>query len=104
MKITLDPALLEDLKMITCCYTNETNQLQIVRVANVSCGYFERTILPGQQLDFQTSAEAFLEIHTYELCSSVLTDRIACERLIVQNYPYPACALSQKQPFAASPC
>lgn len=93
MNLVSASTLPEELKQISCHYVNSTNQLQIIRTVNAPSGCFERVVLPGQQLTFQTTPEAFLEVHTYELCSSVLTDKIACSRLVMQNYYYPACPL-----------
>ncbi|MGF1522172.1 MAG: DUF1830 domain-containing protein [Leptolyngbyaceae cyanobacterium] len=96
MKPASASTLPEKLEQILCHYVNETSQLQIVRVTNTSTSCLERVISPGQRLTFQASPEAFLEIYTYEFCSSVLADRIACSRLIAQSCYYVTRSLHQK--------
>lgn len=66
---------------INCHYINRTGKLQVVRIVNVLGWYFERVVFPGQRLVFETIPEAILEVHTSEIASSILSDRIPCERL-----------------------
>lgn len=70
---------------LLCGYVNTTNQIQIVRIANIPSWYFERVVFPRQQLLFAAPPSAQLEIHTGEIPSSMLTDRITCDRLQVQD-------------------
>lgn len=60
---------------------NGTSLLQIVRIANISNWYFERVIFPWQQLIFFALPEALLEVHTSEIASGILINRISCTRL-----------------------
>ncbi|WP_110988575.1 DUF1830 domain-containing protein [Acaryochloris thomasi] len=64
-----------------CRYINHTRQFQIVRIANVSDTFFERTVLPGHQVVFEADFDAELEVHTYEIATAILTARISCDRL-----------------------
>ena len=66
---------------ILCCYTNSTKQVQIARIANITDWYFEKVIFPGERLLFQAIPSAELEIHSSHLASSILSDRIKCDRL-----------------------
>lgn len=68
---------------ILCGYVNSTNQIQIVRIANISNWYFERVVFPGQRLMFEALPNAELEIHTGKMASAILLDKIPCIRLSV---------------------
>lgn len=73
-----------DAEIVTCYYKNETGKLQIIRVPDIRNRYFERTVFPSQQLIFESFADAYLEVHTCEQASAVLTDRIPCQRLAMR--------------------
>ncbi|MEO0377515.1 MAG: DUF1830 domain-containing protein [Cyanobacteria bacterium P01_A01_bin.17] len=64
-----------------CRYINRTRQFQIVRIANISDCFFERTVLPGSQIVFEADLDAELEVHTHEIATAILTERISCDRL-----------------------
>jgi Domain of unknown function (DUF1830) len=66
---------------IFCGYINQTPQMQIVRITNVADWYFERVVFPSQRLLFSAPAAALLEIHTGAMASAMLSDRIPCLRL-----------------------
>jgi len=70
---------------VLCCYTNHTKRVQIARIPNVPSCYFERVVFPEQQLLFEVPLEALLEIHTSSIMSAILTDRISCSHLQVEN-------------------
>ena len=75
---------------ILCCYINATNNIQIIRIANITNWYFERVVFPGQRLLFEAMPEGTLEIHTGKISSAILTDKISCDRLCVdKNYIQP---------------
>jgi Domain of unknown function (DUF1830) len=78
----LDP-LSQDDTQIFCCYLNSTSQIQVARISNVDNWYFERVVFPGQRLMFEAPTHACLEIHTGLMASSILSDKISCEELIV---------------------
>ena len=73
-----DPALL-------CCYANVTSKIQIARITNIPNWYFERVVFPGQRLMFEAMPNAQLEIHTGMMASAILSDTIACEKLVVES-------------------
>ncbi|ARV57814.1 hypothetical protein BZZ01_03460 [Nostocales cyanobacterium HT-58-2] len=75
----------EQSAQIDCCYVNSTSQIQIVRIANIPNWYFERVVLPGQHLLFAALPKAQLEIHTYEMASAILADKIDCNSLRVNQ-------------------
>jgi len=68
-----------------CCYVNATNQVQIVRIADIPDSYFERVAFPGQRLMFEAPPEVQLEVHTGHMASAILADRIPCSRLQVRS-------------------
>ncbi len=68
---------------ILCHYINATSQIQIARITNIPNWYFERVVFPGQRLLFEALPLARLEIHTAQLPSAILADRISCLRLQV---------------------
>jgi hypothetical protein len=68
---------------ICCCYVNSTSQIQVARITNVHNWYFERVVFPGQRLIFEAPGYGYLEIHTGMMASSILSDKIPCQQLIV---------------------
>ena len=84
----LDPLPANSLNNILCCYVNATSQIQIARISNISNWYFERVVFPGQRLVFESVVGASLEIHTGMMASSILSDRIPCDRLQINEGPY----------------
>jgi hypothetical protein len=83
----LDPLPNDDKKVLLCCYVNATSQIQIARITNIPNWYFERVVFPGQRLVFESVSEGLLEIHTGMMASAILSDRIPCERLVINSDP-----------------
>lgn len=81
----LDPLPQDNQDSILCCYVNATSQIQIARITNIANWYFERVVFPGQRLVFEAMTEALLEIHTGKMASSILSDKIPCDRLCVDE-------------------
>jgi hypothetical protein len=81
----LDPLPFDSANCILCCYVNATSQIQVARITNIPSWYFERVVFPGQRLVFEALTEAQLEIHTGMMASSILSDRIPCDRLCIQE-------------------
>lgn len=79
------PDVAEPSDKVICHYVNEMQQTQIIRIANLAHSFFERTILPGNQLFFEAYPNAELEVHTYEIASATLTEKITCDRLAVSK-------------------
>src|ERR687885_657615 len=102
----LDPVPLDSDSKILCCYVNATSQIQIARITNIPNWYFERVVFPGQRLVFEAMPEALLEIHTGMMASAILSDRIPCDRLQVDengNYtakpiPMQVAQVKERQP------
>lgn len=83
----LDPLPPDSQNSILCCYVNATSKVQVARIANIPNWYFERVVFPGQRLVFETMPEALLEIHSGMMASAILSDKIPCERLQVNDEP-----------------
>lgn len=81
----LDPVPSNGPKSILCCYVNATSRMQVVRITNVSNWYFERVVFPGQRLVFEAPETGQVEIHTGMMASAILSDRIPCHKLAVQE-------------------
>jgi hypothetical protein len=81
----LDPLPPEQSYRILCCYVNATSKVQIARICNIQNWYFERVVFPGQRLVFESVPEALLEIHTGMMASAILSDKIPCDRLKLQE-------------------
>ncbi|MBD0269851.1 DUF1830 domain-containing protein [Pseudanabaena sp. FACHB-2040] len=98
----LDPLPSDSSKNILCCYINATSKIQIARITNIPDWYFERVVFPGQRLIFETTPLAMLEIHTGMIASSILSDTILCERLMIDNDPLGESPLDQELAEAMS--
>ena len=85
MSQILDPIPSDRSDPIFCCYVNNSSQVEIVRITNIDNWYFERVAFPGQRLIFEAPMNAYLEIHTGKMTSSILSDRIPCIRLQVDG-------------------
>lgn len=96
MKNALDPISSGASGQITCQYINATSKLQIVRIENVANWYFERVVFPGQHLSFQAVSEAVLEVHTSDMATTILADRIPCTEIRYAEHldPLPMSATS----------
>ncbi|PSB23390.1 hypothetical protein C7B69_14655, partial [filamentous cyanobacterium Phorm 46] len=62
--------------------------IQIARICNIPNWYFERVVFPGQRLVFEAMRAAALEIHTGMMASAILSDKIPCDRLQINEDPY----------------
>ena len=91
----LDPLPNDQEQTLLCCYVNATSQIQVARITNIPNWHFERVVFPGQRLVFETVSEAMLEIHTGMMASAILSDKIPCNRLRIDNSPPPQ---SEKEP------
>ena len=84
----LDPLPSDSSGKILCCYVNATSQIQIARITNIPNWYFERVVFPGQRLVFEAVPAALMEIHTGMMASAILSDKIPCDRLQINEGPY----------------
>ena len=93
----LDPVPSDADSKILCCYVNATSQIQIARICNIPNWYFERVVFPGQRLVFEAMRAAALEIHTGMMASAILSDKIPCDRLQINEGPYSNVNLSRSR-------
>lgn len=70
---------------ILCFYTNATSQIQIARITNIPNLHFERVVFPRQRLLFEAVPNAKLEIHSRMMESGIISDRITCSCLRVNE-------------------
>ncbi|MFN6484222.1 MULTISPECIES: DUF1830 domain-containing protein [unclassified Nostoc] len=81
----LDPLPPEQSGKILCCYINATSKIQVARISNIPNWYFERVVFPGQRLVFEAPRKAQVEIHTGMMASAILSDKIPCDRLMLEE-------------------
>ena len=67
---------------ILCCYSNESEHPQIIRVSDIT-SWYERVIFPGEELLFEALPEARMEINSNETPNSILVDEFNCSQLAV---------------------
>lgn len=72
-------------RQVLCCYRNVTSQIQIARIVNIPNWTFERAVFPGQHLIFKALPEARLEIYTGTIASALLSDKVPCDQLQINN-------------------
>jgi hypothetical protein len=85
MSQIIDPIPQGESDSLLCSYVNATNQIQVARITNVPNWYFERVVFPGQRLVFEAISYSILEIHSGMMASAILSDRIPCKRLAIQE-------------------
>lgn len=71
--------------LILCYYFNSSNQIQIIRISNVPNWYFEKVVFPKQRLMFEAIPDATLEINTKIIADFILSDKIQCNLLSVEE-------------------
>ncbi len=64
-------------------YINQTQQVQIVRIQIGFTEWIERAVFPENHFDFDAPIDAQLEIYSHAIATSVLSDRIPCQQLLV---------------------
>ena len=72
-------------ELVTCCYVNASDRVQIARITNIPHWFFERVVFPGQRLIFQAPLTGKLEIHTGTMATAILSDIIHCQQLHLQS-------------------
>jgi 3-hydroxymyristoyl/3-hydroxydecanoyl-(acyl carrier protein) dehydratase len=77
--------ILNCFQLVLCCYTNNTDKMQICRISNITNWSFERVVLPGQRLIFEAPQKAELEIHTNTIITAILSDKILCRTLEMKD-------------------
>lgn len=82
---TLSTLADSDRARILCYYVNGTKYIQTARIINSQNFHFERVIFPGQRLMFEAVPTAHLEIQTCIMNDEIMTDRITCIYLRVNE-------------------
>ncbi|WP_414515097.1 DUF1830 domain-containing protein [Nostoc sp. PCC 9305] len=98
----LDPLPPEQSGKILCCYINATSKIQVARISNIPNWYFERVVFPGQRLVFEAPRKGQVEIHTGMMASAILSDKIPCDRLMLEEpstNEFDADSSDEKDPF-----
>lgn len=72
-----------DCDRILCYYKNVTNQIQVIRVANIAWR-FEKVFFPGEQCLFESAIEAVLEVSSV-VAGSTFIETINCVSLQVDE-------------------
>jgi len=102
----LDPLPPEQSGKILCCYSNAASKIQIVLISNIPNWYFERVVFPGQRLIFEAPRKGQMEIHTGMMASAILSDKIPCDRLILNEpttYEFDTDSSDGKDPINTKP-
>ena len=102
----LDPLPPKQSGKILCCYINATSKIQIARISNIPNWYFERVVFPGQRLVFEAPRKGQLEIHTGMMASAILSDKIPCDRLMLDEpsvYEFDTDSSDEKNPINTRP-
>ena len=76
-------------EQILCGYVNATSLLEIVRITNIPNWYFERVVFPGQRIFFEALPDAQIEIYTSKMARAILSDKILCSRLRINESTLP---------------
>ncbi|MEH2416395.1 DUF1830 domain-containing protein [Nostoc sp.] len=102
----LDPLPPEQSGKILCCYINATSKIQVARISNIPNWYFERVVFPGQRLMFEAPRKGQMEIHTGMMASAILSDKIPCDRLMLDEpsaYGFDTDSSDEKDPINTKP-
>lgn len=75
-------------KLVLCCYVNATAHVEVIRITNIPHWNLERVVFPGQRLLFKAPISAKLEIHTGMSISSIISETIDCQDLILPTSFY----------------
>ncbi|NJK38036.1 MAG: DUF1830 domain-containing protein [Oscillatoriales cyanobacterium RM2_1_1] len=70
---------------ILCCYFNQTQKVQIVRIINIENWYFERVVFSGERLMFEAPLSAELEVYQANETGIALLEVQGCDRLQVDE-------------------
>jgi hypothetical protein len=73
---------------LACKYHNQSDFVQIIRVADSETMFLEKTLMPDQQVQFVAGCHTLLEIHESSLFNYVHTDTIPCINLVIESYKF----------------
>lgn len=75
----------ESNERILCCYVNGTNSMLVAKVTNIPNWRFERVVFPNERFLFEAFPTAELEIHRHTPSGKVLSDKVSCDYLRVND-------------------
>ncbi|MGB7443711.1 MAG: DUF1830 domain-containing protein [Coleofasciculaceae cyanobacterium] len=70
---------------ILCCYVNGTSNTLVAKVTNIPNWRFERVVFPNERFLFEAPPTAELEIHRNTPSGKVLSDKVTCNYLRVND-------------------
>lgn len=82
---TCESSLANSVEEILCFYTNASQEIQIIRLANNPNTKLERIVFPSEKLLFVGESKVQLEIYTGSKGKEILFDTIPCTNLQVKN-------------------
>ncbi|MDJ1171197.1 DUF1830 domain-containing protein [Roseofilum sp. BLCC_M154] len=86
MSQILDALSKIDSERLVCSYRNNSESIQIARIANIPHWYFERVVFPQEYLLFEAPPSAHLEIYQGDEPEEVkLVTKILCDRLCISE-------------------
>lgn len=94
MTLTLDqlPASCGIKKL--CCYFNESDKVQVVRISNIQNWYLERVVFPQEDFLFEAPSKAELEVYQDATEGVQLLAKHSCSSLQVEEGNEPKSANS----------
>ncbi|WP_448561934.1 DUF1830 domain-containing protein [Trichothermofontia sp.] len=75
----------KDSELLLCYYTNQTQQLQVIKITDKPELNFERVIFPGQRLMFQAPPTSQLQVYSRTAVATLNREMIPCEQLQVKG-------------------
>ena len=63
------------------CYINQSKKIQILRIHFDTDNWIERAVFPDKYFGFYAYPDANLEVYSYASPTSILSDRIPCQKL-----------------------
>ncbi len=85
MSSTLNRLPVECLNKILCCYSNLTDQVQVVRISNIQNWYLEHVIFPHEYFLFEAPPTAELEVYQGNNSTPQLLKKLSCIQLQVED-------------------
>ncbi|MFB2898713.1 DUF1830 domain-containing protein [Aerosakkonemataceae cyanobacterium BLCC-F50] len=82
---TFEATLANTVEELLCFYTNDSTEMQIIRLENNPNSKLERIVFPSEKLLFVGEEKAQLEIYTGNKGKEILFDTIPCASLRVEN-------------------
>ncbi|MFZ1028004.1 MAG: DUF1830 domain-containing protein [Limnoraphis robusta] len=85
MTLTLDKLPANCETKLLCCYSNNSDKVQVVRIGNIQNWYLERVVFAGEDFLFEAPTEAELEVYQGDSDGVQLLQKHLCEALQVEE-------------------